>query len=282
MTPYRLVTTGSDGFARTWDIRKAALKRYGAYVGKRPEYNLSLLKSSVAESTETIEEPLAVPPLPPIPNVEADREVVGQASGQRNDIVEGQGEAESAIIVPPLPDAVPPLEGALPNAAQNNVENDENAAPGQFVANDILDEGVELLKKFQHGINGPAAGVGTRARRASVNVICVSRCPFGGHFATGSDDGICRVWPDPEDDRVINTDERFLGDSSGPSSRNRERRSTRAQGITGTCNVSILVVCCFFLQLFLSLTRNIFSRPTFAQVDGPYERDYGFVVLKCR
>ena len=38
LTPYRLVTTSADGLARTWDIRKSCLKRYGKYIGNRPEY----------------------------------------------------------------------------------------------------------------------------------------------------------------------------------------------------------------------------------------------------
>ena len=40
LSPYRLVTTGADGLARTWDVREACLKRYGHMIGNRLEYCL--------------------------------------------------------------------------------------------------------------------------------------------------------------------------------------------------------------------------------------------------
>jgi len=42
-----------------------------------------------------------------------------------------------------------------------------------------------------------------------VKVICIARCPIGGHFATGSDDGVGRVWSDPEDDVVFHSSTPF-------------------------------------------------------------------------
>eukprot|EP00536_Pseudo-nitzschia_multiseries_P002296 jgi/Psemu1/121574/gw1.30.120.1 len=69
-------------------------------------------------------------------------------------------------------------------------------APGDFVANDLVDEGVKLLSKYQHGTIQEEHGPGTRSRRSAVNVICVSRCPLGNQFVTGSDDAIIRVWED--------------------------------------------------------------------------------------
>ncbi|EED92123.1 WD40-repeat protein, partial [Thalassiosira pseudonana CCMP1335] len=68
--------------------------------------------------------------------------------------------------------------------------------PGDFIANDSIDEGVTLIAQMQHGnvVNeNQQQGVGTRAKRKTVKVMCIARCPIGGHFATGSDDGIGRV-----------------------------------------------------------------------------------------
>jgi nucleoid-associated protein YgaU len=115
-----------------------------------------------------------------------------------------------ALVVQPLPGAEP----AQLDAAQANAVN-EDIAPGQFVANDIIDEGEKLLAKYQHGATGPnIVGPRTRARRATVNVICVARCPFGGHFTTGSDDGICRVWEDSDENGVEIIDHRASGVSN--------------------------------------------------------------------
>jgi hypothetical protein len=97
------------------------------------------------------------------------------------------------------------------------------------VANDIIDEGVKLLAKYQHGATGPnIAGPGTRARRNAVNVICVARCPYGGHFTTGSDDGICRVWEDSDENGVEIIDQRFAGVSNDLSASTMGRRVTRS------------------------------------------------------
>jgi WD40 repeat protein len=238
LTPYRLVTTGSDGFARVWDIRDACLKRYVAMVGKRPEYKLKLTASeeneektkekssqSKGQSSANTSESL----LPPLPmrdgsTVDSQASLVGSPQAASRSHANGLPRAASQerIVVPPLPFALPPLPGvpvaaaggnnpgAHNQGAQNNANQQEIAPPGQFVANDVLDEGVKLLKKYKHGATGEdVAGPGTRSKRAAVNVICVARCPFGGHFTTGSDDGICRVWREQEDTRVAIVDRRY-------------------------------------------------------------------------
>lgn len=101
-------------------------------------------------------------------------------------------------------------DGVAP-ANQQIIADDAAAHDGTFVANDNIDEGVKLLAKFQHGVSSEdrsaAPGPGTRSRKA-VRVICVSRCPLGGHFATGADDGICRLWEDSEDVDVEIVDSR--------------------------------------------------------------------------
>lgn len=189
LTPFRLVTAGADGFARVWDIREACLKRYAKFVGKRKEYRLDQPRSlTVAESTETSTAVIGVsigavelPPIPPAPGAPA----------------------EPAIPLPPLPPA-PGGDDEEPGLINGNQDEEES---GHFVANDNLDEGVKLLAKLQHGASGEelARGPGTRSRR-SVKVICIARCPHGGHFATGAEDGICRVWRDEEDTRVQTAD----------------------------------------------------------------------------
>jgi hypothetical protein len=226
------VTTGSDGFARMWDVREATLKRYGAIVGKRAEYRLRLTEKEKKADEEQVESQhparAASGPadlLPPLPVRGNELAAPPQAA------VAAENVDPPALVVPPLPDAVPPLPGAEPahpNAALANALN-EDIAPGQFVANDIIDEGVKLLAKYQHGATGPnIAGPGTRARRNAVNVICVARCPYGGHFTTGSDDGICRVWEDSDENGVEIIDQRFAGVSNDLSASTMGRRVTRS------------------------------------------------------
>jgi len=210
LSPFMLVTTSDDGIARVWDIRNAALKRCSSVI-RRVDYTLPKIKkaSSTSEhvrsetAMDTAAYEVALPPLP-----------------QRN----GDDFANNATI-PPLP---PPAaggsstiasiaQGDLGQSSENNNEaaealqiqnerpnngNAEVAAPGEFVANNSIDEGVRLISLLQHGelqSDDQFQGAGTRSRRKKVKVICITRCPIGGHFATGSDDGIGRVWFDTED-----------------------------------------------------------------------------------
>ena len=210
-----MISTGSDGYARIWDIREACLKRYGSVVGKRKEYRLQLTdseKESQMESrSNSIAESRPENLLPPLPLREG--AVAGAATVS---IALASAPSQARVAVPPLPAAVPLLSGAggdanVPNQnAASGVNNENNnVVPGQFVANDEIDEGVKLLVKFKHGTAGEdVAGPGTRSRRAAVNVICVARCPLGGHFTTGSDDGICRVWEDIDDVGIAIIDQR--------------------------------------------------------------------------
>jgi len=205
LTPYRLVTTGADGLARTWDIREASLKRYGAVIGKRPEYRhreQGSTRSSGNNSADT-----------------AIRSASVRHNNGEDANTAGAEQQAAAVALPPLPPAAAgnPPPAAVPVAAAAAVgpnqaagQGDQNEInPGGFVANDSIDEGVKLLAKLQHGavLDEQARGPGTRSRRLAVKVICVVRCPHGGHFATGSDDGICRVWQDEEDPAVKKTDE---------------------------------------------------------------------------
>jgi len=204
LTPYRLVSSGMDGLARIWDVREAALKRYSTHIGMRPEYTLPLTtsekrflegktKSEMCKSAGGNDGQVTPPPLP-----------------QRED------EAHANNSIPEPPPADPAVNIALPEAPANlnNIEENGEAQnreinPGAFVSNDVIDEGVRIIVKLQHGekvqnSNGPS----TRSRDRTVKVISVARCPRGGHFATGSDDGYCRVWQDEDDNCVALIDGR--------------------------------------------------------------------------
>lgn len=179
--PYRLVTAGGDGVARSWDFREACLKRYSKVVGRRPEYRLNTAHVDATADSVVRTEPLASTiELPPLPTSVEELEQ-GQPVG------------------PPLPQPQASENG------QSSNEQQEASDLGRFFANDSIDEGVTLISKLQHGVSqdGPQA---TRSRRAAVKVLCIARCPFGLHFATGADDGVCRVWREDDDKRVLEVD----------------------------------------------------------------------------
>ena len=262
LTPYRLVSTGSDGFARVWDIREACLKRYANMVSQRGEYNLRLTieekaRNEIRKVSNAGSEKSSVPDLPPLPvrrlsmstpaspavasNNAAPSETEGsgaaasseQPSSLQDDDNNGNNN-ENGIIVPPLPPAVPPLgqgvDGGNQNGGGRNDDTDDGIAPGQFVTNDLIDEGVKLLSKYQHGNIQEEHGPGTRSRRSAVNVICVARCPLGKQFVTGSDDGICRVWEDFDDSSVAIIDVRL----TDTNQRRLLERANRQQSMSGS------------------------------------------------
>lgn len=239
LSPCRLFTIGSDGVTRAWDIRDACLNRYGSQLGHRAEYKLQLtdeeekvldalqqgdsLRLNAADRTNAVAGVLSplpglpgegtpggaplLPPLLPPP-------LTAAASG---------GVARNGIVVPPLPAAVPPLgEGADANEGVANLGNGNQPGHGAFVANDTMDEGVKLLSKYQHGstraVSEQQQGSGTRSRRAAVQITCISHCPLGRQFITGTDDGICRVWETCDDERVEIVDGRHQSKLGPPKS----------------------------------------------------------------
>lgn len=210
LTPYRLVTAGADGLARTWDVREACLKRYSNLIGKRPEYQLrfngkdfSLCddKGSGQAVLQDQQNPKESVPIPPLPAREDVSPVPVPPLPVRENM-SPRGDAAISVFEPPNAPLPPPPPAGAVNLVGNG--NAEEEVAGRFVANDAIDEGVKLVSKLQHGatLDERLGGPGTRARRSAVKVICVARCPFGGHFATGSDDGICRIWRE-EDNAVV-------------------------------------------------------------------------------
>lgn len=225
LSPYRLATVGSDGLARMWDIREAALKRYGAQVGKRLDYLLPLTDTEKGAFQEeppleaTTENNLShnsvpVPVLPPLPLPDNEPRIEHAAADVSNPSLGSRGEAQ--VNVPPLPPGagaglIQGEAGAGSNQGEAGAAGRSAVAEGSFVANNAIDEGVRLIAKLQHGDTvedqpGPA----TRSSRKAVKVICVARCPIGGHFVTGSDDGLARIWADEDDDRIEVLDQRYL------------------------------------------------------------------------
>ena len=245
LTPFRIVTTGDDGLARMWDIREAALKRYGGVIGKRADYTLPKVyeyDSSDDEGDSEDENDAGEESqdfLPPIPQRE---EVVNYAEPNESGGNAEQGvvnaDGDDEVFVPPLPPGAGGLIGAgnIGNGnANGNAGNGANGAinPGAFVAGNEIDEGVRLLSKFQHGEVMPDSQMGTRSQRKAVQVVCIARCPIGGHFATGSDDGLGRIWADEDDERVEEIDvwaKNPLHHRVANSSRQSRRQGTRTSG----------------------------------------------------
>ena len=285
-----------DGLARVWDIREAALKRYGAIIGDRSDYALPLTteekndgKAGKRPKGRPKKNPSSVEnetkddgPVETVPTEQVERTNGDQVVGENNK--EGQAQVadpagnvalptgQQAQVPPPevpIHVADPATRVALPLGPGNTVaqptENDGNdhgrnngrtsgnegnptnvpvaggagaegappvppaqhqrqngvlINPGAFVFNDEIDRGVKLVAKLQHGeLPSRDSGIGTRGRNKLVKVICVARSPRGGEFATGSDDGFCRVWKDEDDWRIRKIDER-----SDPSIKSAKRK----------------------------------------------------------
>lgn len=301
LTPYRLVTTGADGYARTWDVREACLKRYGRVVGRRPEYRFrhesatprSVLPpptGAVADMADgpSAETPLRTEvPLPPLPTRQAGGD--GRREGVEAEPLPTnvpQPPPNDGPQIPSVPLPVPPLPPAAPAAGiAAAVEEDPQVYNGTFVANDIIDEGVQLLSKLKHGavVDETAASPGTRSRRSPVKVICLSRCPHGGHFATGSDDGVCRVWSDEDDPAVRIVDE--TEDSRRPYARPNSRAKAPAVAVPNRTyaepNPPLHLVTRRRTHPCVTFT-STFRCPAAPHAQKPRERHHGSPVLALR
>ncbi len=211
MTPYQLTTVGQDGLARIWDVREAAMKRCTT-IRERADYNSPIFHDNGGETSlgngemEGNESGSDVM-LPPIPD-RIEMQEAGSDQESVQVVMEQNAQGNGGIFVPPLPAGAENGVGAEINGGQNA---NAGPVPGAFVANNEIDEGVKLLSRLLHGdVDVPLQGAGTRSRRKKVKVICLARCPIGGHFATGSDDGIGRIWLDEDDIKINKLDEAFL------------------------------------------------------------------------
>ena len=249
------MTCGEDGLARMWDVREAALKRYGDIIGYRSDYILPEQKA-IKENTERRD------------NDDAKREIEqGSSSVPGIPLHLPTGDQSSApdttALVRPPHDIDRNVENnlipAMPQEAEGirlganfslAVANENRVNPGEFVANDEIDEGVILLAQLQHGTfvdENQQQGPGTRARRKAVKVMCIARCPVGGHFATGSDDGLGRVWADDDDQRIESADSKLrefdikdkTADPKVAPLFIRNKMSARQQAVLGPLNGAI-------------------------------------------
>ena len=99
---------------------------------------------------------------------------------------------ELNISLPPLPCATADRRNNPVQVVAALNQNRNQPTPGVFIAGYQVDEGVHLLYKLQHSeinaANDPLLGSGIRSRSKDIRVMCLSCCPVGVHFATGSDD----------------------------------------------------------------------------------------------
>ena len=246
LTPYRLVTTGSDGLSRMWDIREAARNRYRAHVGKREDYALpSMINGRATESSVATARvggssgilASGAELLPPLP-VRNNETGQNGAASQGNEVAVAANAAEGA--------------GGADAGAQG--VQDDIVQPGQFVRNDVLDEGVRLVTKLQHGAPPEASlpGAATRSRRKAVRVICIARCPRGGHFATGAEDGICRVWSEEDGEIIAKQDAKHSSQFLQAWQRTAGRRSVRVQQQSEGALLTFVCRCCLAFRCFHS------------------------------
>lgn len=179
--------------ARMWDVHKAVQKRYN---GKCYQWLEKENKDSANQEEESAElkqqghctnqalllsnQVQAVQP-----RQQQGADVLEVSYANNNPIAVNDSNNNNNIIIPP-----PLILG--------------EANYGDFVANDRRDEGVALIAQLQHGTL-LEEGL-TRTGRKKVKVMCLTRCPVGGHFATGSDDGVGRIWADEDDWRVEKID----------------------------------------------------------------------------
>jgi hypothetical protein len=195
--------------ARIWDVREAALKRCKSIRSRR---DYSDVRTHINEITESGNNELIGSDGTTSRNFSSAINVTDQ---QQNDQHQSSDRSET-LYVPPLP--VGAEFGAGAEFVDVNETINDSAIPGSFIANDDIDEGVILISRLQHGEmseNLNVQGLGTRSRRKKIKVVCLSRCPIGGHFATGSDDGIGRIWLDDTNDAIEKIDiEYYVGHSN--------------------------------------------------------------------
>jgi len=178
-----------------WDIKKAVIKKCGQYYSWLRQEGDDIDNEEDDMEAEDCSPALNMNPLPPPPPPPP---------------IQQDGDPQVAEAV-----AVAEDEGAAAPGldAQQGIINAGIIAFGQhygeFQANNRIDKGVELVAQLQHGAVLREDDRLTRTSGKPVKVMCIARCPLGGHFATGSDDGHGRVWADDDDWQVENLDNEF-------------------------------------------------------------------------
>lgn len=231
--PYQLVTTSQDGWARVWDVRLAAVKRSVNVLGARLDYSwvsfdyessstASLIKKkgnnmreqyhlamSHSEDDNECKKYGKTNGLEPI-----DIDKISTTSGSKAADID---KLEPRKISTRFDESSMPIEDRREgmNSLSLDGPGQGQISLGAFVSGSSMDQGVILIGNLFHG--GSAAtpaestqSVTRRSRSKAVSVICVSRCPLGGHFATGSDDGVGRMWSEDEETRIEDLDSQLL------------------------------------------------------------------------
>lgn len=174
-----------------WDIKKAAIKKCGQYYSWLKQEGDDMTDEEDDMEAEDCSPALNMNPLPPPPPPP----------------IQQDGDPQVAPLGEPV------IAEDVGAAAQQGIINAGIIAFGQhygeFQANNRIDKGVELVAQLQHGAVLREDDRLTRTSGKPVKVMCISRCPLGGHFATGSDDGHGRVWADDDDWQVENLDNEF-------------------------------------------------------------------------
>jgi len=217
LTPFRLVSCGEDGLARMWDVSDAALKQYGKYIDKQlyhcsPEQEdrsadkgtqMEIVQRSSTQAS--LPNSLHPPPPPPPPPLQQQQQQHAEAD---NSITMNN----QAINIQAMNNQAGMGIGGNGAIAMNiNAGNGNGSNIGAFVANNNMDAGVKLIAQMQHGPLFVEEGNGlqgrvTRTAQKAAKVMCLAFCPVGGHFATGSDDGVGHVWADDDDWHVDRRD----------------------------------------------------------------------------
>jgi len=90
--------------------------------------------------------------------------------------------------------------GGIESLFQNwNNSNENNDSYVDFVFNDRIENDVSLLAQMHHEPELPEesisySGLVRQHDAKPVTVQCLTRCPVGGHFATGADNGCGFIW----------------------------------------------------------------------------------------
>ena len=200
--------------ARMWDVREAALKRYGDHYSSSGR----IVDAAHQEDDSDTEHP-----------AQAMQPISFEAPGRRE-----AADEDSGII-------------------NNNIAGIEVGRNfGDFVANNLIDAGVTLIAQLGHGANvedeGAPGPVTRTGHGKPVKVMCIARCPVGGHFATGSDDGLGRVWADDDDWQLGAPDELSECDPDDDATTHSRNMSHKSR-----IGASLSCISCF-LKRSLSLT----------------------------
>lgn len=180
-----------------WDIKKAAIKKCGQYYSWLRQEGDDIDNEEDDMEAEDCSPALNMNPLPPPPP----QEDPGAEAIELVEAAQHHPDPEIAAAAAAAAEAQPI------NANAANIAFGQHY--GEFQANNHIDKGVELVAQLQHGAVLREDDRLTRTSGKPVKVMCIARCPLGGHFATGSDDGHGRVWADDDDWQVENLDNEF-------------------------------------------------------------------------